>query len=132
MMAISCLMIEALESFRQGLPKSARKDVFRDFFNNSKDFHELRELHIEFYEHIRCGLLHQAETAGGWKITRERKCPLFDSETKTINAFKFMKGIKNELENYTVELKENEWESQLWTNVKKKLKHICDQCKIEK
>ena len=99
-MAISCLMIEALESFAQGLPdsKSKSKKVFSSFFRRCYDWG--LELGIfcyiadDFYTGIRCGILHQAETTNGWLI--HRKGELFNSEEKSINATKF----HDELEKY--------------------------------
>lgn len=131
MMAISCLMIEALESFKQGWPNSNSKSAlaFCYFFDNSEHFIELRGSHQTFYRHVRCGLLHQAETTGGWKITRKIGQPLLDPETKTINAYKFMQNLKKEIKSYTNELKRSEWNSPLWTNTRKKIKYICNQCK---
>ncbi len=131
MMAISCLMIEALESFKQGWPNSNSRSAlaFCYFFDSSKHFTELSGSHQAFYKHIRCGLLHQAETTGGWKITRKKGQPLLNPETNTINAYKFMQNLKKEIEDYTNELKHSEWNSPLWTNTRKKIKYICNQCK---
>jgi hypothetical protein len=64
MMAISCLMIEALESFRRGWTKSNGKSevAFCYFFNTNDGFKELRGHCEQFYKNVRCGILHQAET----------------------------------------------------------------------
>lgn len=126
MLAISCLMIEALESFRQGWPNSDRKSAlaFCYFFDRSTNFHELKGYCQEFYKHIRCGLLHQAETTGGWHITR-KKNTLFEKDTKTIDATLFLEKVGLEVEAYANELKESEWNSQLWKKTRVKLKHIC-------
>src|SRR5262249_3818794 len=88
-MAISCLMIEALESFWQGWPNSDGKSkaAFCYFFDRSDDLKDFRGHVQEFYKHVRCGILHQAETTGGWRIRRNGA--LFDPTTKTINATEF-------------------------------------------
>jgi hypothetical protein len=57
MMAISCLMIEALESFARGW-KTRRflsRSAFTSFFNSHHQFIVLREHAKEFYEDVRCG-----------------------------------------------------------------------------
>ena len=81
-MAISCLMIEALESFWQGLPDTRGRSgqVFRHFFLRCKRLGSplgiFAQLGNDFYYSVRCGILHQAETTNGWRIGR---CgPLFE------------------------------------------------------
>lgn len=103
-MAISCLMIEALESFWQGWPDTngKSKEAFRSFFSRcaAQDL----ELGIfagcadDFFKGIRCGILHQAETINGWRI--HRKGALLDQNTKTINATKFHKYLAEALKTY--------------------------------
>ncbi|KZN61525.1 hypothetical protein [Pseudoalteromonas luteoviolacea] len=131
MMAITCLMIETLESFRLGWPNSKGKSsqAFRSFFEQSKHFGELKDYHGEFYKHIRCGLLHQAETTGGWKINRKEQV-LFNQKTKTINAKKFMDNVEKELKEYVKLLKEKDWDSECWELTRKKIDHICEQCEL--
>lgn len=87
-MAVSCLLIEALESFRQGWPDSNGKSqlAFCNFFDRNKNFHFIRGYSQSFYRNVRCGILHQGETTGGWDI--KRTGPVFDFRTKTLNAKK--------------------------------------------
>jgi len=96
MMAISCLMIEALESFRRGWSNTNGRSeaAFCYFFNTNDGFKDLRGHCEQFYKHIRCGILHQAETTGGWKVTRDKtKVPFFDSGSLTINAQCFLDNL---------------------------------------
>ena len=129
MMAISCLMIEALESFRQGWLNSNNKSAlaFCYFFDRSQHFEALRGQHQAFYKHVRCGLLHQAETTGGWKINRKER-GLLGRDKRTINATRFMKNLELEIGEYAQELKGSNWDSLIWKNARKKMKHICKQC----
>jgi hypothetical protein len=94
-MAVSCLMIEALESFRQGWETSDRqsKAAFCFFFDASEPFKDLRGHAQAFYTHIRCGILHQAETTGGWRIRRDGG-PLFDPAALTIDADRFLDALE--------------------------------------
>jgi hypothetical protein len=117
-MAISCLMIEALESFRKGWPDSKRhsKDAFRSFFKRHNEFRGIPA--DRFYKHVRCGILHQAETTGGWRIVR--KGPIFDSSSLTLNATNFHRALGNILDACCSELARAEWESQLWEDCRKK------------
>jgi hypothetical protein len=131
MMAISCLMIEALESFRQGWENSNKKskEAFGHFFNSSEPFKVFRCRCQEFYSNIRCGILHQAETTGGWRITRKKGRPLFDHASLTINAEDFLKKLRLVLDKYCDGLKTADWESQSWMHVRKKMKALCDNCR---
>jgi hypothetical protein len=73
-MAVSCLMIESLESFCRGWENSNGKSelAFCHFFDSQRQFDRFRGHSAEFYRNVRCGILHQAETTGGWRITRVR------------------------------------------------------------
>lgn len=129
-MAISCLMIEALESFRQGWPDTNGKSAhaFFSFFNGNGNFKIFRMDAQAFYKNIRCGILHQAETSGGWKITRLASKPLFDVGTKTINATKFHRELGHSLQQYCDALEKEDLSSDLWKNLIKKMKRVCENC----
>jgi hypothetical protein len=72
MMAISCLMIEAIESFQRGWKTSDGHscDAFCSFLDRAEPLKVFRGYGREFYENVRCGILHQGETTGGWKVVR--------------------------------------------------------------
>jgi len=118
MMAISCLMIEALESFIQGWSSSAGRSekAFGLFFDRFDAFSAFREHKSDFYRHVRCGILHQAETTGGWRI-RRGKAPLLDSEGRTVNAKLFLDALVSVLESICGELKTASMDEGLWQNV---------------
>ena len=83
-LALQCTLIEFLESTVQGVnyrylrpgeqlgpyEYNSSSDVFASFLYNrepfARDFDE--PLAKEFYRDIRCGLLHEARTKGGWKV----------------------------------------------------------------
>lgn len=130
-MAICCLMIETLQSFRKGLPdtRGQTRDVFLDFFKENKDFQLNNDcLRESFYEGVRCGILHQAETTDGWKICRDGE--LISVEGKKINATKFLREMRKVLENYCEDLKRSEWNEKrgLWHNFLKKMEVIIKNC----
>jgi len=129
MMAIGCLMIEALESFYQGWNNSSGhkgEDIFNGFFNRFPSFAEYRGIGTEFYKHIRCGILHQAETTGGWIIRRD--CLPSDPTNKVVNAEEFIKNLQLSLNEYHSSLLASDWESEVWENCRKKLNHIIKNC----
>jgi hypothetical protein len=125
-MAISCLMIEALESFRRGWPDSQghSKKTFEYFFESDP---ELKSIPAgAFYTHVRCGILHQAETTGGWKILRIG--PLFDPASLTLNATNFHRRLKHNLIEYCSELRKADWNSPTWDACRKKMAAIIQNC----
>jgi hypothetical protein len=81
--ALFCSLVEFLESTEQGLKYVHGKanpanyeyrksgDLFQQFLNNRSPFDKLvtpAPLAKDFYEAMRCGLLHEARTKGNWVI----------------------------------------------------------------
>jgi hypothetical protein len=128
-LAIGCLMIEALESFRQGWPNTDRKGIeaFSLFFGHWSQFKDFEPLSGAFYKHIRCGILHQAETTGGWRI--HRKGPLLDGEQRIINATKFLSALSQVLDDHCGQLASEQWESDLWRHFRDKMQNVCQTIK---
>jgi hypothetical protein len=95
LMGVSCLVIEALESYRQGWQSSERlgEKPFIDFFRRPTALNGFSPVGGAFYKHVRCGILHQGETTGGWTITQETAEPLLDQPNKRVNAGKFQAAL---------------------------------------
>ena len=127
-MAVCCLMIETLESFYHGWPNTKNKSesAFCFFFDRNAQFSAFHGHAHNFYSHVRCGILHQGETTGGWLIRRGGH--LFDSSSKTINATKFLNTLKSSLNNYCNDLKGAEWNDALWKNLRRKIDAIVKNC----
>jgi hypothetical protein len=53
---------------------------------------------VEFYKNIRCGILQQALTQGGFGIIRTG--PIFDSVGKSIDAPLFLRSLKQVVVRY--------------------------------
>jgi len=129
-MAISCLMIEALESFHQAWPDTHGKSkcAFRSFFRRCEESgHSLRVFHPladDFYRNVRCGLLHQAETTGGWRI--RRKGSLLNS--KTINATRFHNALSAYLLDYRRRIEQASWDDATWLNFRIKMDAVIANC----
>ena len=74
-MAVSCLVIETLESLSiQGKndTKGHSKEMFAAFFKRNTPLGVFAGGDDWFYKKIRCGILHQSETREGWRILRYR------------------------------------------------------------
>jgi len=128
MMAISCLMIEAFVSLQKGWKNSDGRsaEAFSSFFNDADLFRGFSGHEKQFYKNVRCGILHQAEATGGWKILR--KGPLFDSGTNTVNAVRFMNTLQKVLNDFCDGLKAAPWDGAQWRSVCLKMDTICDNC----
>jgi len=133
-MANCCLMIEALESFYKGWKDTSKRGdsskAFEKFFERVEEFRDLKDRYSEFYKHIRCGILHQAETTGGWKIVRSG--PLFDTESLKINATKFLNILEKYLKMYRDSLIDNNWNDPIWKNLRKKMDIVIKNCERSK
>lgn len=127
-MAICCLMIESLESFKNGWESTRNRSelAFKQFFSSESEFKQFEKSASLFYKHVRCGILHQSETTDGWKILRNGE--LFNEQAKTINATKFLKKLESSLDNYTNDLKRQDWDSVYWDNLRRKLRNIIKNC----
>jgi hypothetical protein len=130
MMASYCLLIETLQSFKNGWGDSNGKSqqAFKEFFKDNQNFDSLANKGEEIYKNIRCGILHQGETTGGWKIRRDGDSLVDD---KTIDAVIFGRKLKKELENYRNKLKDAEWDSEWWDNCRTKMRKIIQNCQIK-
>jgi hypothetical protein len=126
--AIACLMLEALESFLRGWKKSIHQSekLFVEFLEREPDFATLIGRGSEFFTNVRCGILHQAETTAGWRIGR--RGDLFDGN-RTINADKFIRALQKVLNSHCDALKRVSWGDKRWNAARRKLDHICDNCR---
>jgi hypothetical protein len=128
-MAVSCLLIETLVSFYRGWETTAasRKTkgksgkAFKLFFRVEPRFVALRGK--PFYKNVRCGILHQGETTGGWTIRRTG--PLYDG-IRSINAAKFHKQLAVVIDEYVDRLERNQ--GQLRARFDKKMKAVLKNC----
>jgi len=125
LMAIGCLVIEALESFYQGLADTRGKsaEMFRRFLNRGTPLRVFGGRNNWFYRDVRCGILHQAETRGGWRIRRAGA--LFDASTRTINASRFLRELRKQVEAYSNQLAQDD---DCWKRFQIKMQAVCSNC----
>lgn len=122
-MAVCCLMVETLESFSRGWinTRGRSEEAFCSFFCRWHEFERFRPVSQDFYKHVRCGLLHQAETTGGWRILRNGAL----LREKTINASCFATALRHVLGRYSDSLRLESWHSEVWRAFRKKMGAIC-------
>ena len=130
MMAIACLTIEAFQSFVRGWASTNRQSelAFCSFFDRFDAFAEMRGHASAFYRHIRCGIVHQAETTGGWRIRRDSS-PLVDAAARTVNAEVFLARLKTVIDDFCLRLEGEPWDGSDWQNVVKKMNSIVRSCR---
>lgn len=124
-LAVACLVIETLESFYQGRPdtRGVSAKMFREFLARETPLKVLAAGNDWFYNDIRCGILHQSETRGGWKV--RRKGPIVDAQGKTINATAILRALQKEVALYAQQIETNDV---LWENFQKKMRAVCANC----
>ena len=141
-MASMSLLIETIQSFKQGYVETSEisKEVFNSFWddgkvkkafniNNAQKHEFIISKKTGFYKNIRCGILHQGETTGGWIINTNNGQEAIDFQRRNINATLFLKKMKSILEDYKEELKdENKLQTSLWNNCLLKLHAIIKNC----
>lgn len=127
-LAIDCLLIETLQSFREGLKDTKRrsKEVFISFLKEREGFREhFNEKQAEhFFYDFRCGILHQAEVMGTsllWSVglLKGKKT----DGTPYINRTKIHEYLKSEVKLYSNELR-NPANSKLRRNFRFKMDFI--------
>ncbi len=135
MLAICCLMVEALESFRHGWKDTAERGksegAFCSFFQAHDEFCDLRPLAHEFYRAVRCGILHQAETTHQWRVDREPGLLAEQAGVRWVSAYEFGNRLRTVLGRYRDELTSSDWTSPLWVNARKKLQAVCKNCGVQ-
>jgi len=127
-LAIDCLLIETLQSFREGLIdiKGKSKKIFIKFLTERQNFKDFftEELANMFYKDIRCGILHQAETMGDILVWSVGEVIGKRSDgTLYVNRTILHELIKKEIELYCNELKNKE-NAELRKNFRRKMDFI--------
>lgn len=148
MMSLCCLLAETIQCYREGVPSTSKaewprlleiqqngvipkqyqlppdppingREAFRRFFADHQRFFPCVNGH-EFYDDIRNGLLHQAQTKGEWTINI-RGTKVCDPSIKNINRNLFATGLKDCFDACLVDLEARSWDHQDWANAARKL-----------
>lgn len=131
-LALDSALIETLEQFRRGTPKTPwgkGKEYFRSFLTETAfGLHFDPELAALFYEHIRCGLLHQTEAEGASRIKRGRGLALasytVDHKGIVINTRSFHQLLERVIKEYVDDLQRPN-SITLRKAFRKKMNYIC-------
>lgn len=130
-LALDCLVIEALQQFHEGkneTPRNRIKNAFITFLTTRESFKNFfnEETASTFFDHFRCGLLHQAQTKEKSliKISREAMVEVIENGL-IIDRKKFHDALLEEIDIY-VQLLSKEEEHNLKANFIKKMDFICN------
>lgn len=128
MMAVACLLIEALQSYREGWPHTNRmsRQAFLTFFATTPRFAVFQPIAEQFYTEVRCGILHQGEPLACWLI--RRRGPLYDAQLRCINAALFLPELRHVLDDYLDTLRMAAWDGELWDRVRIRMDTTCKNC----
>jgi hypothetical protein len=130
-LAIDCLLAEAIQQFKEGIINGNRKSgpIIKRFLESSRfqpDFDA--DARKRFYEDIRCGLLHQAEAKGMWLIRRNQPSMLqrvAGGDGYIIDVKRFHSAVCDSLDDY-LKLIPDPSDSTFRTNLWAKMDNICD------
>lgn len=72
--------------------------MFESFFARQTGLEVFAAESNLFFRHIRCGSLHQADTTGGWLLTRSWS--LLDLDGRSINVCSFVAQLREAVSSY--------------------------------
>jgi hypothetical protein len=143
MMAVCALLVETIQSYRDGLPTTHNPELidlrnlrrippsyripvslhvngrvtFTRFFHTYRNkFDHLSG--ARFYSDIRNGLLHQGQTKAGWTLSKAGP-QVWDG--KAIFRDNFAEALEECFRMYVAKLEKQNWNSRLWINAARKI-----------
>jgi hypothetical protein len=131
MMASCCLCIEGLTAFREGWcsTNGLSERAFKLFLRDEDRFAIFRGHERDFWKCVRCGILHQGETIGGWRLNFSRPAEdLFVPHPPTVNCFKFLDALEETLADYRDTLTTTPWNHDMWRHFRRKMAATITDC----
>ena len=129
--AICCLLIETLQSFKEGVADTTgqSRQMFESFITAPTS--RIAEFEPNsFFEDIRCGILHQAETRNGWKI-RKGCSELLTTKNgfRILDADKLAERLKDSIKDYRDEIRSANWQDEVVRNCVVKMDAVVRNCR---
>jgi len=111
-LALDCLLLETLWGFLNGkaVPRGKAKDVYLDILT-APPFSFSRCQAEDFYENVRCGIIHDTETRKGWliRMTPQREIVEKDpSGAYILNRTMFHKALKEAFQGWLAKLRDGD------------------------
>jgi hypothetical protein len=130
-LALDCLLIETLQQFREGADETPRRkgeQYFVGFLTTAPFSAYFSKANAaKFYDHFRCGILHQAEIKSSSKVRRNGQlvAPTPDGNGLIINREQFHATLRKAFAAYLRALR-NRGDGLLCQNFVKKMDFICN------
>jgi len=129
-LALDCLLIETLQQFKEGVRETPRgkSSKYFELFLTTAPFsnHFTKVSAAKFYDHFRCGILHQAEIKASSRVWRVG--PLVaatpDGNGLIINRRLFHSALRTAFASYLRTLR-NRSDATLCQNFARKMNYIC-------
>ena len=127
-MALNCLLVETILQFEIGVNSTSNcnSQQYSAFLHNSfpNAFTSIDSA-IYFYRHIRCGILHSAQTKGKSKLTCDNSYIVkYDGLDVTVSVQRFSNLLNDYFEDYKRKLLDKN-ETDLRSNFIKKMGYVC-------
>lgn len=129
-LALDCLLIETLQQFKEGVNETPRRKV-EGYFVNFLTTPPFRAYFTKtsasmFYQHFRCGILHQAEIKGSSRVWRVGPlvAPTSDGKGLVINRKLFHSVLRRAFAAYLRTLR-SRTDATLSQNFIQKMGYIC-------
>ncbi len=113
-LTLDCLLIDTLQSFREGRIATGESSSAQSFKNFLKAFHFSdfkSQDRSDFYSYVRNALLHNGETRQNWRIRISTETLLTKdptTKTRTLNRRLFHEGVVTEYDEYRSLLRRTE------------------------
>lgn len=104
--ALDCLLIDAIQAFREGRVRTGEGSSAKSFkaFWSTRHFEKWkRELNDGFFDRVRNAILHNGETRKDWVLNRKHDQLLSvdpKRRTKTLNPYLFHRAVKASIDDY--------------------------------
>lgn len=127
-MALNCLLIEALYQFENGLKetKNSNKKEYANFLKQMDSIaFSVGSVAEDFYTHIRCGILHSAQTKAESRLSdREGFIVAIENNVLIVSVTGVTNLVKKHFNSYAGRLLDSN-KIELRTNFIKKMKFVC-------
>lgn len=130
-LTLDCLLIDTIQSFREGRTRgdeARTAKAFIDFLRKSDRLNQEffnREVAYDFFDAIRCGLMHDGETRKGWRVWKTNPDRIVEKVEDGYILYRdnFHEAIRNEFDNLIRSLSEGN--AFLRDNFLKRMDGIC-------
>lgn len=127
-LAISCVLIETFWQLKGGWKSSEHRSqqCFVKLFESTHHLASVKHFGREFYQNVRCELLHQGELTNGWRLSDKRQAKLLNTKTKEVDARGVFEMVVGEIDAHLKSLEGEAATSTNWKNLLKRMDHIVE------